>query len=386
MTLMRVPGTLVFILLLSVLMGCAQAGAPTIPTATPVGKQEPRETAAPKLTEAPKTQPAAPTKPTSQEKPLQPPVAVKSGVLGVMGDGPVYIAIDRGYFKQEGLEVETLQFNSAAQMIAPMAAGQLDVGAGALGSGLFNALARDIPIKIVADKAHIAPGHEYNALVARKDLVDSGVLKDWRDLKGRNVVISSKTIVTYMDLVKGLERGGLSPNEVNVAEMSFADTNVAFANKAIDVALHNEPYITIGLEQGLFVRWKSIQDIEPDQEIGVVMYAPEFVRSNPDAARRYMVAYLKGVRDFNEAYDKKKGLAEVVSIISKHTGGKNLALMEKAVVPAVNPDGYVNAEQVKADQEWFIKQGFVKTGANLDAAIDNQYVEYALQRIGKYQP
>ncbi|MCL5265406.1 MAG: ABC transporter substrate-binding protein [Chloroflexi bacterium] len=390
-TLTRVPGTLVFILLLSVLMGCAQAGPPALPTPTHAGKQEPRETAAPKPTEVPKTQPtptakpAAQQKPAAEEKPAQPALAVKSGVLGVVGDGPVYIAIDRGYFKQEGLEVETVQFDSAARMIAPMAAGQLDVGAGAVGAGLFNAIARGIPIKIVADKAHIAPGHEYNALVARKDLVESGVLKDWKDLKGRNVAVSAKAVAPYLHLVRGLAKAGLSPSDVNVVEMGFPDINVAFANKSIDAAVHNEPFMTVAIEQGLVVRWKSIQDIYPYHQIGVVMYSPQFMK-NAEAARGYMVAYLKGVRDFNEAYDKKKGLAEVVSIIAKHTGEKNLALIEKASVPAVNPDGYVNGAHIKADQEWYIKQGLVKTKADLDAAVDNQYVEYAVKRLGKSQP
>ncbi len=386
-TVKRFPGVLALILLFSMVTGCAQASSPVPSTPAASGKQQSREAAAPGPTDVPKTQPTAAAKPaTPQEKPLQPTVAVKSGVLGVVGDGPVYIAIDRGYFKQEGLEVETVRFDSAARMIAPMAAGQLDTGAGAVGAGLFNAIARGIPIKIVADKAHIAPSHEYNPLVARKDLVESGVMKDWKDLKGRNVAITAKAVAPYMYVVKGLEKAGLSLDDINLVEMNYSDMNVGFAKKSIDVAVENEPFATVGLEKGLFVRWKSIQDIYPFHQVSVVMYSPEFARNNAEAARRYMVAYLKGVRDFNEAYDKKKGLADVVSIIAKHTGEKNLALVEKVVVPAINPDGYANAQHIRADQEWYKKQGFVKTGADLDAIIDNQYVEYALQRIGKYQP
>src|SRR5713101_7082326 len=69
-------------------------------------------------------------------------------------------------------------------MIAPLGAGQLDVGGGATSAGLFNSAARGIGIKIIADKGSNLPGYSYVSLLVRKELVDSGKFKTLQDLKG----------------------------------------------------------------------------------------------------------------------------------------------------------------------------------------------------------
>ena len=87
------------------------------------------------------------------------PQDVTVGLPAVVTDAPFFIAQANGYFKDEGLTVHFEDFASAAKMIAPLGAGEIDVGAGAPSVGLYNAVARGIGIKIVADKGHIAPGY-----------------------------------------------------------------------------------------------------------------------------------------------------------------------------------------------------------------------------------
>ena len=79
-----------------------------------------------------------------------------------------------GFFSDEGLEISILGFNSAAQMIAPLGTGELDVGGGTVSAGLYNAVARGINLKIVADQASMKPGYGYSSLMVRRDLVDGG--------------------------------------------------------------------------------------------------------------------------------------------------------------------------------------------------------------------
>ena len=69
-----------------------------------------------------------------------------------------HVAQKRGYFRDEGLDVNFVVFASAAQMIAPFAAGDLDAAAGAPSAGLHNAVARGIDIRMVADKVSTPPG------------------------------------------------------------------------------------------------------------------------------------------------------------------------------------------------------------------------------------
>jgi NitT/TauT family transport system substrate-binding protein len=76
---------------------------------------------------------------------------VALGQVGGLSDAAFFIAAEKGYFREQGIELEVSRFASAAQMVAPLGAGQLDVGGGAPSAGLLNAMAREVPLKIVAD-------------------------------------------------------------------------------------------------------------------------------------------------------------------------------------------------------------------------------------------
>src|SRR4051812_29813123 len=104
--------------------------------------------------------------------PLSPPVTVRIGVLQTLALAPFAIAETRGYYAEEGLQLEYANFDSGARMVAPMAAGQLDVAQGSHSAGLFNALASGIDLKIVSDNGVLIPGRNTSQIVARKALAD----------------------------------------------------------------------------------------------------------------------------------------------------------------------------------------------------------------------
>ena len=116
---------------------------------------------------------------------------VSVGTANASPDGGFFIADKRGYFRDEGIDVRFVAFDSAARMVAPLGTGQLDVGGGALTAGLFNAIARGIEIRIVADKGSTPPGYGYQPLLVRRDLVTSGHFKLLSDLKGLKVANSA---------------------------------------------------------------------------------------------------------------------------------------------------------------------------------------------------
>src|SRR6266545_5532067 len=60
-----------------------------------------------------------------------PTTKVMMGELGSASDSGLFIALEKGYFAEQGIEVERTRFNTAADMVAPLGTGQLDVGGGA---------------------------------------------------------------------------------------------------------------------------------------------------------------------------------------------------------------------------------------------------------------
>lgn len=139
---------------------------------------------------------------------------ISIGVVDAASDAALFIAQERGYYKDEGLEASFVELDSGAKMPASLGAGQLDIGGGAASAGLYNAVGRGIKIRIVADKGHNVAGAGYQALMVRKDLIDSGAVKSIRDLKGRKVAISAQGSSDASVLNEAMKSVGLTYGDV----------------------------------------------------------------------------------------------------------------------------------------------------------------------------
>ncbi len=309
------------------------------------------------------------------------------GQVGGLSDAAIFIADDKGFFRDQGIELEMTRFNSAAQMVAPLATGQLDIGGGAPSAGLFNAIARGIPVKIVGDKGNMNPGHGYEAIVVRKSLWDKIDFKSPADLRGKTVALAARDISPEVDLDSFLRTGGLTVNDVNVVTMGFPDMGIALANGSIDAALSIEPFVTQIAEKGIGVIWKRDDEVVPGQQVAVMLYSPRFASYKPGLAKRFMLAYVKAARYYNDAFVKKDPgkEREVVRILIQNTPVKDPALYNKMVLPGINPNGRVNVDMLAAQQNWFLHKGSQKTPVDLMKVVDNQYVDWAVRQLGPYR-
>jgi len=134
-------------------------------------------------------------------------VAVGTG--GSASDAPFYIAYDKGFFKDEGLDVDLIVLDSGAKVIAPLGTGELDVGSGALSVGFWNALIRGVKFRIVADRGHTEPGYLYQTVFMRKDLIDSGQFKSLKDLKGMRMGFAAQGVTSLSLLNEAAKHAGI---------------------------------------------------------------------------------------------------------------------------------------------------------------------------------
>src|SRR5262249_56672350 len=81
---------------------------------------------------------------------------------------------------------------------------------------------------------HPSPEWDFVSLMVRKDLVDSGQVRDYRDLKGLTIAMAGPAAAPEIEVAKALEKGGLTLADVNLTIVSFPDMIAAFPNKAID--------------------------------------------------------------------------------------------------------------------------------------------------------
>src|SRR5207247_5049428 len=94
-------------------------------------------------------------------------------------------------------------------MIAPLGRGQLDVGAGTVAAGLYNAVEQGVLLRVVADKGSVTDKLEYSTLIIRKDLADSGRYRTLSDLKGMTIAVASPGSGSESSLNEALKKGSL---------------------------------------------------------------------------------------------------------------------------------------------------------------------------------
>src|SRR6266852_1425406 len=95
----------------------------------------------------------------------QTPAPLKVGVLKLTSSAPVFVGVEKGYFKEFGVEPELVYFQAAAPIATALAAGQLDVGATGLTAALYNIVLGGEKLWIVADKGREWPGAHYDEIV-----------------------------------------------------------------------------------------------------------------------------------------------------------------------------------------------------------------------------
>jgi NitT/TauT family transport system substrate-binding protein len=313
--------------------------------------------------------------------PLSPPVNVTVGTIGSASDIAFFIAYERGYFKAEGLEVKIELLGSATKMMPALATNDLQVASGGLNAGLINAIARDIPLRIVADKGTLVPGSGYQTFLVKKELAEK--VRDYKDLKGLTIASSGGAITTDSVVInRALGRGGLTIKDAKIVDLRFPDMVTALAKGAVDMALIIEPFATRAIDQGVAVRWKNADEIAPNLQLAAVFYGPKFMSAQPEAAKRFMVAYVRAARDYNDEFLKGADKDAVIAILTKHTPIKDAAVYRRIVPPSINANAELNVESIKESLAAWVKTGVVQN-VEIDKLVDTQYLRYAWEQLGR---
>ncbi|HLB11393.1 MAG TPA: ABC transporter substrate-binding protein, partial [Dehalococcoidia bacterium] len=225
---------------------------------------------------------------------------------------------------------------------------------------------------------------EFSWIVLRKDLADSGKVKTIADLKGMKIAIPSTGSVGDMTVQKMLQDAGVKPGEVEVVVIPPADQAAALANGAIAASYTPEPYIAQGVQQGFSVKWLPNSKTSPDNtaQNALIVFGSALLKDQ-DLARRWLVAYLKGARDYLKAFGVKEGRQDIVNILVKYTTVKDPKLYDVMEMPYLDPNGQPNMNTLEDQYKWFAEKGLYTGKKTLKDIIDLSHMEYAVQKLGK---
>jgi len=316
------------------------------------------------------------------DKPLNPPVKVRFGLVGGLSDAGIILADGLGFFKAQGLDVKFVQFKAGPETIPALATGQVQGAGLAVSPGFFNALSRGVKLKLVADKGQVNRNSHWAAIVMRSDL--KGKIRSFKDLKGLKFAVPGRGVTSFTELVYALKLGGLTVHDVDITELSFPNMVVALSNKGIDAATMIEPFVTISAAKKVGFDWKEPPQYYPyiPAENGLVAYSEDFQKQQPEAAKRWMVAYLEGVRAYLAAMSDGTDRAKVIDVLAAALHTPNRSIFDHMAPTGFDPDGKFALGSIEEDERVGLELGLVKQKVDISKVVDYSYIDYAAKKLG----
>ena len=317
----------------------------------------------------------SPTQEAPAEMVYEPAIVKLNLTKGVQSLGPIYVAEQKGYFKQFGITLETITMAKPTDALPLLIAGDLDVLAGTVDPGALNSMAADPNIRFVADRGFVPMGNEctYYGLLVRKDLIESGAVSKPEDLKGKNIVVG-KTSPSGFLLSKYMESAGLTLNDINVIQIPPAQQLEAFKDKSLDATFTTETYLSRIMDAGvaqILVGSETISDIQ----ISGIIFGKNLMVDNPEVGERFLAAYILGVRAYNEGKTE-----ENLKIIAETTG-EDTAILQKACWMKFNENAEMTFSGFEDYQKYMLDNGLLDQATSVEKIWEPKFIQAALKLV-----
>jgi NitT/TauT family transport system substrate-binding protein len=134
---------------------------------------------------------------------------------------------------------------------------------------------------------------------------------------------------------------------------------------------------------GDWVRWKQGDEIFPNLQARYLLFSNGFMAERPEVGSRFVAAYLRGARDYCDAFDKGIGKQEMVDLLVRETG-ETADLLTTMKPLGFSPNGVVDEKRLTAELALLREQGLVPPTTEPSDVVDNRFAQQALDRLGPY--
>lgn len=304
---------------------------------------------------------------------------INLGTVQSLGAIVTYIAQDKGYFKEAGIELNVSFMNSSANVMAILARGDLNIVEGGVSVGFFNAVDKNLPIIMTTDRVSTPIHHQL--LVAPKH---KGKITKLTDLRGKIVGSNAAGSVTTYEFGKMLAKSGMTLKDIDLKTVGFPQMGAALQNGALDATLIIPPFAAAFEQQGLGFSIASADDlVEPAPMTIAVSYVnTDWAAKNKETLKKFFVAYMRATREYCTAYHHGANRKEVIAIAMKYGLEKSEANMQNNPWTGRNMNGAINMPSINDMQQFFLQTGFVKRILPGEKLYTSEYIDHANKVLG----
>jgi NitT/TauT family transport system substrate-binding protein len=301
------------------------------------------------------------------------------GVLRLSSSAPVFIAQDKGYFREAGLDVELKFFDAAQPIAVATTSGDIDFGVTAFTAGLYNLAGKGV-LKVIGGMSREKAGYPLIGYFASNNAYAAG-LKTPKDLAGKRVAVTQVGSSFHYSLGLLADKYSFKLADVKIIPLqSLSNAAAALKGETVDAALLPISTARKLMDEGgaKFLGW--VGDETPWQ-LGAVFASPKTL-TNKVLVTKFLGVLAKADREYHDVIlaAMKDGVAPIneqtkplLEIIAKYT---NLPVEQVVGNCAyIDAEGKLDVKNVDNQIKWLQEQGFADKGFDANAIIAKDYVK-----------
>lgn len=287
---------------------------------------------------------------------------IKVGLLPVEDSLPFFVAEQNGYFKEVGIQVEPIIFNSALERDSAFQAGQIDAGVADVvaASAMVQAGVR---LKIVSLTVGATPAEGRFAILASPH----SPIQAARDLAGVPIAISDNSIIEYVT-DQLLAEAGLAPDQIKKTSVAKIPVRLELLlNGKLQAATLPDPFASLAEHQGARVILDDTKAQHNYSQV-VILASQSLIDQRPEDLKKLLQACARAGAELNAHPEKYRAL-----------------MVEKAQVPEAIKDSYAGTKyavgQIPAPEDiervvkWMQAKGLLKKPLSYEELVDNRWVK-----------
>lgn len=309
-------------------------------------------------------------------------VSVDIGMLKLTSSAPLFIALEKGFFKEEGIDAKAEWFDAAQPISVATAGGDVDVGATGITASLYNMVAGGESLVIVADKGREQQGYSSTAVL----VPDDSDIKDIEGLKGKKIGITQTGSTYHYMAGRLLEEHGLTTSDVELVPLnSIPGLMETLESKQVDAVLLNEPNITRVVNDGYGEVIAQVGD-EIEYQTSGVFFSKAFAE-NEKAATNFLKAYARATQYYYDAVLTKdndeivpgENYDEVINIIAEYTD-QDPDVIKKGL-PYMDPKGKLLDSDIQTQIDWYAEEDLIGEAIDAKEIVNTELLEKALLEL-----
>jgi NitT/TauT family transport system substrate-binding protein len=307
---------------------------------------------------------------------------VSIAALRFVSSAPIFIAMEKGYFKEQGLEVEFKFFDAAQPIAVAVAAGDADLGITGLTGGFFN-LAGKGAVKIIAAQSREEPGYDFVAYLATKKAFDAGFTEPGK-FPGKTIAITQTGSTFHYMLGMLADKRGFKLTDVTLKPLqSIANVTAALKGEQVDGALlpANNAYTA---EKEGFARIVGWVHQETPWQLGALFAGTRVIDQRRAVVEKFVAAYLKACADYSEAFLRRDAAGKrmfgdkadaLIPMVQKYVEPKPSADQVKASASFIDAQGRLLVKNIYDQIAWYQAQGMVARDVDAAKVLDLSFVK-----------